>query len=67
MRKLTYDRSEAPRNIAGFQFRDLHPKIFMGTASDRYAGGLGKSTVANVDFQGNPLRKNWFLCLRGTI
>ncbi len=25
-----------------FRFRDLHPNIFMGTASDRYAGWLGQ-------------------------
>ena len=25
-----------------FQFRDLHPNVFMGTASDRYAGWLGQ-------------------------
>jgi uncharacterized protein YecE (DUF72 family) len=25
-----------------FQFRDLHPNVFMGTASDRYVGWLGQ-------------------------
>ena len=25
-----------------FQFRDLHPHVFMGTASDRYAGWVGQ-------------------------
>ncbi len=25
-----------------FQFRDLHPNVFMGTASDRYAGWIGQ-------------------------
>ena len=40
MRKPTYDSSEAPRNISAFQFRNLHPKILMGTASDRYAGWM---------------------------
>ena len=25
-----------------FQFRDLHPNVFMGTASDRYAGWVGQ-------------------------
>lgn len=29
-------------NIEKFKFRDLHPKIFMGTASDRYAGWIGQ-------------------------
>jgi uncharacterized protein YecE (DUF72 family) len=31
-----------PPNIENFLFRDLHPGIFMGTASDRYAGWLGQ-------------------------
>jgi uncharacterized protein YecE (DUF72 family) len=30
------------RNIAPFKFRDLHPQVFLGTASDRYAGWLGQ-------------------------
>ena len=25
-----------------FNFRDLHPNVFMGTASDRYAGWVGQ-------------------------
>ena len=25
-----------------FQFRDLHPKVLVGTASDRYAGWIGQ-------------------------
>ncbi len=29
-------------NVEGFQFRGLHPHVFMGTASDRYAGWLGQ-------------------------
>ena len=29
-------------NLAYFQFRDLHPNVFMGTASDRYAGWIGQ-------------------------
>ena len=29
-------------NIAQFKFRDLHPQVFLGTASDRYAGWLGQ-------------------------
>ena len=27
-------------NSSQFKFRDLHPQIFMGTASDRYAGWM---------------------------
>ena len=29
-------------NIEDFQFRGLHPDVFVGTASDRYAGWLGQ-------------------------
>ena len=29
-------------DIENFQFRGLHPEVFMGTASDRYAGWLGQ-------------------------
>jgi len=30
------------RSIEQFQFRKLHPKILLGTASDRYAGWIGQ-------------------------
>ena len=29
-------------HIDHFQFRNLHPNVFMGTASDRYAGWIGQ-------------------------
>ncbi len=29
-------------NVEKFQFRELHPKVFIGTASDRYAGWIGQ-------------------------
>ena len=29
-------------NLEHFQFRELHPSVFMGTASDRYAGWIGQ-------------------------
>jgi len=29
-------------DIENFQFRGLHPNVFLGTASDRYAGWLGQ-------------------------
>ena len=29
-------------SIKDFQFRGLHPNVFVGTASDRYAGWLGQ-------------------------
>ncbi len=31
-----------PPDLEKFQFRDLHPLIHMGTASDRYAGWIGQ-------------------------
>jgi uncharacterized protein YecE (DUF72 family) len=34
--------SRARDNIGKFRFRGLHPKILLGTASDRYAGWLGQ-------------------------
>ena len=33
---------EKPPDLEKFQFRDLHPLIHMGTASDRYAGWIGQ-------------------------
>jgi uncharacterized protein YecE (DUF72 family) len=42
MKKPTYDRFEDLQSIEAFQFRNLHSKIFMGTASDRYAGWIGQ-------------------------
>ena len=29
-------------NLKTFHFRNLHPQIFIGTASDRYAGWIGQ-------------------------
>jgi len=34
--------AEAHAKIEHYDFRDLHPKLFMGTASDRYAGWIGQ-------------------------
>ncbi len=34
--------NEQIESIASFQFRDLHPDLFIGTASDRYAGWVGQ-------------------------
>jgi uncharacterized protein YecE (DUF72 family) len=31
-----------PQDLETFHFRDLHPKIYMGTTSDRYAGWIGQ-------------------------
>jgi uncharacterized protein YecE (DUF72 family) len=35
-------RAANPQDLATFHFRELHPDIFMGTTSDRYAGWLGQ-------------------------
>jgi uncharacterized protein YecE (DUF72 family) len=34
--------SQETLKVEDFQFRGLHPQVFMGTASDRYAGWLGQ-------------------------
>ena len=34
--------NETIESIELFQFRDLHPDLFIGTASDRYAGWMGQ-------------------------
>ena len=36
---MTQSQSQA---IENFNFRDLHPNIYLGTASDRYAGWIGQ-------------------------
>lgn len=33
---------ERLKELVRFQFRDLHPLVSLGTASDRYAGWLGQ-------------------------
>ncbi len=35
-------RKEVDSDIDGFVFRELHPKVCLGTASDRYAGWIGQ-------------------------
>jgi uncharacterized protein YecE (DUF72 family) len=42
MKKAIDDAFEGLRSIERFQFRNLHPKILLGTASDRYAGWIGQ-------------------------
>jgi hypothetical protein len=42
MKKSNDLRSNERRNIERLQFRGLHPKILIGTASDRYAGWIGQ-------------------------
>lgn len=34
--------TEKNQSLDKFQFRDLHPSVFIGTASDRYAGWIGQ-------------------------
>ena len=35
-------RVSAATDLEEYRFRDIHPKIFLGTASDRYAGWIGQ-------------------------
>jgi uncharacterized protein YecE (DUF72 family) len=42
MKKPTNDKIEDERSIETFHFRNLHPKILIGTASDRYVGWIGQ-------------------------
>ncbi|MBN2568922.1 MAG: DUF72 domain-containing protein [Deltaproteobacteria bacterium] len=39
---VIHDVSECVGSIEKFQFRNLHPKVLLGTASDRYAGWIGQ-------------------------
>ena len=34
--------SKIPATLGKFHFRNLHPQVFIGTASDRYSGWLGQ-------------------------
>jgi uncharacterized protein YecE (DUF72 family) len=34
--------SDPAKSPKAFQFRNLHPQLFIGTASDRYAGWIGQ-------------------------
>jgi hypothetical protein len=42
MKNPTYDGFKDLPSIETFHFRNLHPKILLGTASDRYAGWIGQ-------------------------
>src|SRR6056297_1532592 len=42
MRKTPDQGTENEARIEEFRFRHLHPNIFIGTASDRYAGWMGQ-------------------------
>lgn len=42
MKKANYHEFERSRSIEDFRFRDLHRKVLLGTASDRYAGWIGQ-------------------------
>ena len=48
---------EKINSIASFQFRDLHPDLFIGTASDRYAGWIGQ-VYTDERFVGNIARRS---------
>jgi uncharacterized protein YecE (DUF72 family) len=46
MKETSRDRFERAREVERFEFRNLHPKILLGTASDRYAGWIGQIYTA---------------------
>jgi len=37
MRKASFDIFDRGQDLENFNFRNLHPKILLGTASDRYS------------------------------
>jgi len=42
MQENAKDKGEKQTMLNKFQFRNLHPNIFLGTASDRYSGWIGQ-------------------------
>jgi hypothetical protein len=42
MKKVSYDIFDGSQDLEKFNFRNLHPKVLLGTASDRYAGWIGQ-------------------------
>jgi uncharacterized protein YecE (DUF72 family) len=42
VKKPTYNAYDRSESLKGFHFRDLHPRIRIGTASDRYSGWIGQ-------------------------
>jgi uncharacterized protein YecE (DUF72 family) len=47
MKRIAYDRFDRTQDIKSFNLRKLHPKILLGTASDRYAGWIGQIYTAD--------------------
>jgi uncharacterized protein YecE (DUF72 family) len=48
---------KTPTDIDRFMFRSLHPKVFMGTASDRYAGWMGQ-IYTKEEYEGHLNRRS---------
>jgi uncharacterized protein YecE (DUF72 family) len=48
------DNAMSPK---AFQFRELHPQVFIGTASDRYAGWIGQ-IYSQDRYEGHITRRN---------
>jgi len=53
---MSTDPVQARERIARFEFRDLHPLVRMGTASDRYAGWRGQ-IYAPASYRGGLTRR----------
>ena len=47
MKKASVDIFDWAQDLEKFNFRNLHPKILLGTASDRYAGWIGQIYTAD--------------------
>jgi uncharacterized protein YecE (DUF72 family) len=47
MKKAPVDIFDRAQDLENFNFRNLHPKILLGTASDRYAGWIGQIYTAD--------------------
>jgi hypothetical protein len=47
MKKYFYDAFDRAQDLENFNFRNLHPKILLGTASDLYAGWIGQIYTAD--------------------
>ncbi len=56
MKKFSDGINDLDQNVKSFNFRNLHPKVLLGTASDRYAGWIGQIYTADR-YQGRARRR----------
>ena len=64
MKKYFYDTFERAQDLENFNFRNLHPKILLGTASDLYAGRIGQIYTADR-YKGRISRRTYYSPLLG--